>query len=129
MPAYHIFPRRVHGRWFFDDPARNIFNEELVYGMDTILDVLCAGKRRLSQGIGITFSDEPLPDALQLDWVHKELAGAGGDWYRAATINVVGWCCPTLEAYFPAAPKTLYLKLSDAGSSGCPPPSRRPTRE
>jgi len=85
-------------------------DEELVYGMDTMLDILCAKKRNLSRGVHLSFADTPLPDSLRLDWRN---ADAGGDWYIANEIQITGWCCPTLLKYFPAgAPKELYLKVS-----------------
>lgn len=107
---HEIYPRRHRGHWLFDDPRLGIVDEELVYGMDTMLDILCAKKRNLSRGIHLAFSDEPLPSSLRLDWRN---ADAGGDWYIANEIQITGWCCPTLRKYFPAgAPKQLYLKVS-----------------
>jgi len=107
---HEIFPRRHRGHWLFDDPRLGIVDEEFVYGMDTILDILCAKKRKLSRGIHLAFSDEPLPNSLRLDWRNED---AGGDWYIANEIQITGWCCSTLRKYFPeGAPKELYLKVS-----------------
>jgi hypothetical protein len=107
---HEIYPRRYRGHWLFDDPRHEIVDEEFVYGMDTILDILCAKKRNLSRGIRLAFSNEPLPGSLRLDW---RGADAGGDWYIANEIQITGWCCPTLLKYFPeGAPKELYLKIS-----------------
>ena len=107
---HEIFPRRHRGHWLFDDPRLGIVDEEFVYGMDTILDILCAKKRKLSRGIHLSFSDKPLPNSLRLDWRNED---AGGNWYIANEIQITGWCCSTLRKYFPeGAPKELYLKVS-----------------
>ncbi len=119
---HEIFPRRHRGHWLFDDPRLGIVDEEFVYGMDTILDILCAKKRGLSKGIRLHFSDEEMEHALRLDWVSQE---KDGNWYHAKSINIFGWCCPTLLKYFPEAPKALFLKASAlrAGEPAGFPPS------
>ena len=107
---YEIYPRRERGRWFFNDPTFNITNEELVHGVDTILDIMCAGKRRLTRGIRLHFADEPMPGSVQLNW---QEGSETGDWYIATEKKTIGWFCPTLRTYFPqGAPPQLFLKAS-----------------
>jgi len=109
---HKIQPRRHRGHWLFDDPIHGIVDEEFVYGMDTILDILCAKQRSLSRGVHLLFGDEPIPKSLRLDWRN---ADAGGNWYVAEfpeNVKITGWCCATLLKYFPeGAPKTLYFRI------------------
>jgi hypothetical protein len=107
--TFTIYPRSHRGHWLFDDPERGIADEEFVYGMDTIIGILAYGKRGISRGVRLQFSDEPIEGGLRLDLDRPDV---GGHWYKARSLDKEGWCCPTLLKYFPEAPQALYLRLT-----------------
>lgn len=105
-----IRPYRYHGAWVFDDPDTRLVREPFVSGADKIIDELVHPLRALGHnpdaGFALTFSASPFPGyrekLLRAGYEH------GGTWYFAESAQMLGWLCPALCLYFPAAPKEIY---------------------
>jgi hypothetical protein len=76
-----------------------------------------------ARGIALTFGVEPFDHDVQLAWISPEEAAEArhypvdwlpqvGNWYRGMIFGeeMIGWLCPALFLYFPAAPPTIYAK-------------------
>ena len=45
---------------------------------------------------------------VQLQWMYGE---DGGNWYRWAATDMMGWLCPALFKYLAIAPQSIFLKV------------------
>lgn len=100
------------GRWFFDDPLRNIKREEMVCGADSLLSMAADGKRVLP----IMFGTDPLDDPVAvLEHLRPGMdadTDGFGNWYRDTITGFEAWLCPTLLAYYDPAPQTIHVALA-----------------
>lgn len=105
------------GEWVFDDPSTGLIKEELVQGIDTMLDTM-ADMRGLdkSKGFDVTFSSTKIPKYdIRLTKMH-EIDGNGklyGTMYYCQEFETEGWLCPALYLYFTEAPDNIYIKVQE----------------
>ncbi len=103
--------------WVFDDPKFGIVKELLTDGIDTILDIVSA-KHKFNKyaGFDVYFSDSEIHD-FDLSFVKTSSIDidqeSEGVVYLCVEYDMIGWLCPVLFRYFDAAPKTIYIKLSN----------------
>jgi hypothetical protein len=103
-----ITPRKEGGVWLFDDEAAGLYREPFVAGIPEMIERLVAGISGAEQGFSMIFGATPFPGyQVRLDWAREE---HGGNWYNAEAWGLTGWLCPALFAYFPSAPKTIYVQ-------------------
>ena len=114
---YTINPYKTRaGHWTFIDPNTNRTEDEneLVAGIDTMLDIL---KRSLGK-FSVTFSNEDLSMdsdfAMKLKWLHgdKKNEARTGNYYVDMATGDEGWLCSVLFDYFKEAPDVLYLYVN-----------------
>lgn len=107
------FPRSVAvyqtgNGWAFDDPIMEVSREPFVKGMSEMLDVIIE-QSGLDKEIGLFFKDEPFNNyELELKLIREE---AGGAWYECEDLDMAGWLCPMLYAYFDQTPERLYFAI------------------
>jgi hypothetical protein len=103
------------GEWVFDDPSTGLIKEELVFGIDTMLDTM-ANIRGLdkTKGFDVAFSSTAMPDYDVKLTKRQEIDGNGklyGTMYYCEEYGIEGWLCPSLYLYFTAAPDSIYIKV------------------
>lgn len=104
-----IAPYKYEGLWVFDDPRVGLVREPFIAGIDTMIDKIVADIPHAEQGFRALFSVAPFPGYTEkLEWRREE---SGGNWYYNDHFKMEGWLCPALLKYFPAAPKTIYVKV------------------
>ena len=61
------------------------------------------------RGFTLLFSDRPFP-GYQSE-LKRQREEFGGHWYRSAELDMEGWLCPALFAYFDEAPEQLFAQF------------------
>ena len=110
---------RKDGLWMFDDPRKNIFEEPFVAGADIMFDDMSGRNKdtRINR-CQVVFASTPIPETD----VHVELSrsdGFDGHFYvvKSSFSQSVGfefWLCPALLAFFPKAPKNIFVKVIES---------------
>lgn len=104
-----IVPYRYEGMWVFDDPRVGLSREPFIAGIDTMIDKIVARIPDADHGFRAIFSAAPFPGYTEkLKWRREE---SGGNWYYNDYFKMEGWLCPALFKYFPAAPKSIFVKV------------------
>lgn len=99
---------RTGNGWAFDDLLMHVSREPFVKGMSEMLDVLVE-QSGLEEHIGLFFKDEPFNNyEAELSLVREE---DGGAWYEWEDMDMAGWLCPMLYAYFDCTPEKLYFAI------------------
>ena len=113
-------PYKWNGMWVFDDERVGLDKEPFVAGADTMIDtaVQLKGIPNAEDGFPLVFSAGPFPDAdFDLEWVREEIEGnvyKGRFEIEGEVQEMEGWLCPTLNLYYPKAPKKLYVQVREA---------------
>ena len=106
---YVISPYRTKGgQWVFDDSAKELEQEPLVCGADT----LCSRLFDKYGDFNLICSDSGLPEydfRLKRDDL-KTKDEIDGTWYKAEKQDLDVWLCPALFRYYSDAPEFLYIK-------------------
>ena len=133
MNTMTLYPYRVDVKtntvnthyWVFDDKQTGLKAEAFVRGISEMIDRM-VGRKNLpnaKDGFAMTFGAVPFEGAnVKLRWISEgvvtfkgengeENTVLYGNWYvgNVAGKNMVGWLCPALLKYFPAAPSELYV--------------------
>lgn len=104
-----ILAYRTAGGWSFDDASVYLVAEPFVAGIPAMIDAL-AEQVGATDRIVLTFAPTDFPGSmLRLDRTTEEF---GGNWYRWADREMVGWLCPALLHYFATAPDVIYIGAS-----------------
>jgi hypothetical protein len=103
-----IVPYQHEGMWVFDDPRVGLSHEPFIAGIDTI-DKIVAKIPDAGRGFRAIFSAAPFPGYTEkLEWRREE---SRGNWYDNDHFKMEGWLCPALFKYFPATPKSIFVKV------------------
>jgi hypothetical protein len=103
-----IAPYKYGGVWVFDDPAVGLRREPFVAGVPEMLDAMTADIPDAEQGFRLYFSATPFPGYThKFTWLRGDQSG---NWYYCEQLDMEGWLCPGLLAYYKDAPKELYAK-------------------
>lgn len=112
-----LFPYLLGETWVFDDEATGLKAEAFVMGMSEMICRLIEAKGipNADQGFMMTFSDETIDGAdAELRWLRADDPDEPmpGNWYSGTIAGEVrvGWLCPALGLYFPAAPARLFVR-------------------
>lgn len=121
---FTIFPYKNHGIWMFDEPQLGLFQEAFVAGMPEIIEDMTHGFEKPESGFIAIFSAHPFPTSNHM--LHKTkdpfehdggTSGAPsqsfGTWYKHQQSGKVGWLCPALFKFFPAAPDTIWVAVHE----------------
>ena len=104
-----IVPYKYEGMWVFDDPRVGLSREPFIAGIDTMIDKFVSKIPDAEGGFRAVFSAAPFPGYTErLEWLREE---SGGNWYYNDYFKMEGWLCPALFKYFPAAPKSIFVKV------------------
>ena len=104
-----LHPYRHGGQWVFDDPDHDLVKEPFVSGADRIIDRMVEQIPGAEDGFALLFSSAPFPGHdLELAWQGAEY---NGNWYHSPRLDLAGWLCPALFAYFETAPERIYAQF------------------
>jgi hypothetical protein len=108
---FSIRPYRWQNQWVFDDERVQLVKEPFVMGIPEIIESAVAHLPDPHNGFTVLFNNSGLPGAdLTLNRLYEE---AGGNWYQCNQTGMKGWLCPALYKYYPQAPQTLYIKITN----------------
>jgi len=103
-----IAPYRYAGTWVFDDPAAGLEREPFVAGVPEMIDEMVKDIPDAENGFRLLFSASPFPGHThKFTWMRGDRSG---NWYYCEQLDMEGWLCPGLFAYYKDAPKELYAK-------------------
>jgi hypothetical protein len=112
--------------WVFDDEKAGLKEEAFVLGVSEMITRVVQLKQipAAERGFTMIFGAEPFDHDVELNWVppddvpklsDEQLAALPGvgNWYRGNVYGqeMLGWLCPALFCYFPAAPKKIFVKV------------------
>ncbi len=104
-----IFPYKHQGVWVFDDERAGLVQEPFVAGADDIIDRMVKEIPDAQGGFVLLFSSQPFPGhQLELEWRREEY---GGNWYYSRELDMEGWLCPAMFAYFDDTPERIYAQF------------------
>jgi hypothetical protein len=108
---FSIRPYRWQNQWVFDDERVQLVKEPFVMGIPEIIDNAVSHLPKAQEGFTVYFNNTGIPEAdLTLNRLYEE---AGGNWYECTKTGRKGWLCPALYKYYPQAPETLYIKITN----------------
>lgn len=114
MNSIHVIhPYRDGGALVFDDQAKGLVREALIGGTDFILELAARNAGADPNGFTLIFAAHPFPECRhEARWEESGLGGHG-DWYSVGSGSSLhmGWLCPALLKYFPAAPSRIYFRV------------------
>jgi len=110
---------KIDKRWFFDDPSKNIYQEEFIDGVPEIIEAYVGDKAVTAK---IILNDSVPDDASgEIQYHSLHYAGSLGEWTRYEDTDFdgseeivygEGWFCPTFWKYFSKpAPEVLYFRI------------------
>lgn len=105
-----LFPYKLNGIWVFDDKIKELEREAFVSGMTEIMQKLVDTEIQgdVDEGFVLHFASEPFPGfQAKLTWSRQEFTG---NWYDWKSMDMEGWLCPALLAYFDDAPAEIYVQ-------------------
>jgi hypothetical protein len=103
-----LVPYRYGGTWVFDDPDVGLTREPFVVGVPEMIDEMVRDIPDAENGFRLLFSAEPFPGCTHtFTWVRAE---GSGNWYRCEELDMEGWLCPGLLAYYREPPQRLYAR-------------------
>jgi hypothetical protein len=104
----------ARGRWVFDDPEHEIWDEPFVAGMDLVLDHLFArlGKKEqkmslnMREAFGVGSRDDL--ELTHMNAIHHPLLGTS-HYYWCTQLGIKAWLCPNLHKYIQDIPQVLWV--------------------
>lgn len=106
-----IAPYKHLDMWVFDDPQAGLHHQPFIRSADTMIDRAVEDIPKAANGFVMLFSSSPFPgNTLHLKWRRAE---SGGNWYYSEVLGMEGWLSPALSAYFPEAPRELYVQVKE----------------
>ena len=103
-------------RWVFDDPAKNIYREPFVAGMDLVIDHLTKDIPNADyKGIMLHFQEgvgsdqHPFVVLSHASAIHHTKLGQSNWYYCQELVPLRAWICPMLYKYIDHTPQILCI--------------------
>ncbi len=105
----HLY--RKGDTWYFDDPAKDVYEEPFVEGSSEVISEMQIRLGLPGDTLALTFSDRKFSEyQFCMEW--RECR-ENGTWnkYRVKGTGMDGWLCPVLLKYFEEPPVKLYIAV------------------